>query len=406
MTKKPVYSLLSAAVAIALMMSTAQAAPDGSGGKPENPGNNGQGKPGENPGGGGGKPDKPGRGKGGLYSDLLILNRSENGLPIFSGVQAGTEEEGEAVGEPVACLQPITAAPIDDGVDGPIDLYAESLVPPLTNPLTNAANDKSVSPVPLGGTGIAGEECDVATDFVAYPQEVLFGRLNLGRAPTQVLRQQLSDVTDVLSAASQLSLDSAGRLVADGVAIDSPGQNLAIHTELQKYGGLKAKDQTPIVLPNPGIAGFSFLDIAASALGAAADKGGLVNLDLVVYDNRILNIPDLTQYDVFTGNGVIGESGEKYMDYSAYQYKRSDTYPGCVRGYFIEGETTVPFHGSLMQYVFANEDFDDDNVFAFATAADDARRVIAFVHDNIVTNVDSIGQRTDAICSAPTPPTP
>lgn len=392
-------SLLSAAVVLMLAGGIIYAAPGGVKGPPENPGGGGGNGPPENPGGGGGKPDQPGRGKGNLYADLVILHRTVDGLPIFSGVPAGTPEEPEEVAEGyVPCLQPITAAWVDDPEIG---AYAASLNPPLPNPLMNPADGKLVSPVPLGGTGIAGEECDVRTvptDFTAFAQEVLFGRLNLGRSPTKVLAQQLRDVIGVLESATTLTLDAAGRLAADGAEIDSPGQNLAIHAELQKSGQLTASDQTSIELPMPPVSGYSFLDHAAAALGAAADKGGLVNLDLVVYNNRILNIPNETEFSTLEGNGDIGEDGEQYYDYNDYSYDREAKYPGCVTGFFVIGDQSVPFSGPLMHFVFNNEGFMGSNVHGFATNADDSRRVIAFVHDNIITNVDTVGERTDAWC--------
>lgn len=395
----PRLSLLIAAVALTLAIGATYAAPGGNPGRPENPGGGGQGKP-ENPGGGGGKPEQPGRGKGGLYSDLVILHRTENGLPIFSGVPAGIPEEPEEVAEGyVPCLQPITAAWV---YDDEIDDYAASLNPQLTNPFMNLADGKFVSPVPLGGTGIAGEECDVRTvltDFTAFTQEVLFGRLNLGRSPTKVLEQQLRDVIGVLESATTLTLDEAGRLAADGVEIDSPGQNLAIHAELQRFGKLTAKDQTSITLPVPPVNGYGFLDHAAAALGAAADKGGLVDLDLVVYNNRILNIPNETDFSTIEGDGDIGEDGERYYDYGNYTYDRAAKYPGCVTGFFVVSDQSLPFSGPLMYFVFDNESFLGTNVHGFAANADDSRRVIAFVHDNIVTNVDTVGERTEDWCT-------
>lgn len=383
--------------ALTLSASAGYAAPGGIQGPPQDPGGGGQGPPQEP---GGGKPAKPGQGKGALYADLVALHRSVDGLPIFSGVPEGTPEEpGEPAGGYVLCLQPITAAWVDESE---IDAYAASLNPALANPLVNPVDGKRVSPVPLGGTGIAGEECDVRTvptDFTAYLEETLFGRLNLGRSPNKVLDQQLRDVTAVLDAATTLTLDAAGRLVADGVAIDSPGQNLAIHRELERYAELTAADQTPITLPTPAVSGYGFLDHAAAALGAAADKGGLVDHNLVVYDNRILNIPNDTVLPTLEGDGMIGEDGELYLDYSGYSYDRAAKYPGCLTGFFVIGDQALPFSGSLMHFVFDDEGFVGSNVHAFADNADDSRRVIAFVHDNIVTHVDIVGERTAAWCT-------
>lgn len=359
---------------------------------PGNPGTGGGGKP-DNPGGGGGKPDQPGRGKGDAYSDLVLLYRDVNGLPLYVEVPANVATEAEEPGGPVKCLQPLTLYVVDDD----IDTYAESVG--LTNPMFNPAyggNGPDFSPVPLGGTGAEGEECDVNVAYTEYPREVLFGRLNLGRAPDKVLSQQLRDVIGVLSSAETLSLDEAGRLAADGIEVDSPGQNLAIHTELQVNTVLTAKDQTTIELPTPPVTGYGFLDHAAAALGAAADKGGLVDLDLVVYNNRILDIPDNTIQPTLTGDGTVGEAGRKYVDYSGYGYNRGEKYPGCFWGL---DTTTVPateVSGTLMDLVFEGVPFVGYNVYGFAQNADDSRAVIKYVHDNIIYAVDSVGE--DAVC--------
>lgn len=343
---------------------------------PGNPGNGGGGKP-ENPGGGGGKPDKPGRGKGDSYADLVVLYRDAEGAPIL---------------DVNGCLQPISANPVEGLVE-----------------VTNEADGKSVSLIALG-TGVEGEECDVNPDpdNLALVQEVLFGRLNLGRAPTKVLAQQLREVTSNLASSTDpIDIDEAGRLVyysdVTGIEVDSPGNNLAIHKELQVKGALLDQTQTSIVLPVQANSGDAtdFLDHAAAALGAAAGKGDLISLDLVVYDNRILSIPSSTTVlDTVTRDGV------KYVDYgsSGYSYDRSSVFPGCVRGMLVDFPATgltTPFSGTIMDCVFGSisaggvcsggQEFTGVTALhGFAQRADDARAVIAFVHDNVVADSTAI----------------
>ncbi len=60
---------------------------------------------------------------------------------------------------------------------------------------------------------------------------------------------------------------------------------------------------------------------------------GPINLDLVVYFNRILGIPGPHRSDAIEGDGAIGADGEYYFDYSGFSYTRSDKYPGCAWGY-------------------------------------------------------------------------
>lgn len=388
------------------------------GGKPDNPGGGGGGGSGgkpENPGGGGGKPDKPGRGKGDLYSDLVVTYRDLDGLPYFVGVPEGEEEPEELIASParlvkaaaaavpagfVACEQPLMVEDasdvVNDYADSTLLLYDLFL---LSNPLTNDADGNSYSPVPLGGAGWAGEECDLMAnpDFSEDVLEVHFGRLNVGRAPIKTLSQQLRDVTGVLKSADTLSFDHGPRITAGELTVDSPLQNLAIHRELMIRDSLGEG----IDLADLPWTDDDTLHYAAAALGAAADKGlfdeaGLVNLDLVVFNNRILDIPNQTTvFGQIEGDGVVGVEDRLYFDFSGFDYDRAATYPGCAIGidYFpLPAET---FNVKIMEMVFSGQPFTGSNVFGFATAADDARRVISYAHateDFAVLSIDKAGE--------------
>ncbi len=69
--------------------------------------------------------------------------------------------------------------------------------------------------------------------------------------------------------------------------IDSPLQNLAIYRQLMLTGTIGA--------PLPEGAGT--LDTAARGLGAASDKTGEVNVDLVAYLNQIMGLSDPAHVD-------------------------------------------------------------------------------------------------------------
>lgn len=378
---------------------------------------------------GSGKPDERGKGSGDLYADLVFLYRTVDGLPIYIGVPEGMEEDVEpevalrtmgaivsAVPEGyVACEQPIAENGAPDQA-GMIAAYIGSTYPLLTNPLLNLADGRDVTPIPLGGTGVAGEECDILYDpdtdpeydFREYPEEVKFGRINVGRSPERVLRQQLNEVVKLMTNGpnTEIGWDHAGRITVNGVAIDSPLQSLAIHETLMEHGAIIGAPALPDLswndlippLPEPPMDDLDWLDYAASALGGAADKddwlaAGIVNLDLVVYNNRVLHIPDETNWaDTLEGDGIEGALHELYVDYSGYGYKRSDKYPGCFAGLGLG-----PAQGFIMNAVFGGEDFDASNVFGFATAADDARRVISFSHAYLEGSVfDKAG--SDTLC--------
>lgn len=420
----------------------AEKPPGVGGGKPDpSPGSGGKGPPDQPPGGGGGKPDKPGRGSGDIYSELVIAYRTVDGLPIYVGVPEGFEEdeEAEALVLPsgyVACVQPIIDWNISDAfmigyADAALDLSSAEAPPydSLEIPLTNPADGRTVSPAPLGGLGWLGEECDVATnvgatpegydplaDYNLYVEEVHFGRMNSGRSPNKVLDSQLAEAYATLTApGAVIDRDHAGRITVDDPAtdpypdktIDSPLQNLAIYRELLTHGML----QQSVTLPDWGMDGrdTEFLDWAAAALGASAEKDdywvdGPINLDLVVYFNRILGIPSQSSGYAIEGNGAIGADGEYYFDYSDYRYTRSFKYPGCAVYQVIGGRVEKD---TIMHGVFGDEDVvDRQNIFGFATAADDSRRVIAFRHDIdqgiVVMAIDKAGDDS-VVCDVDVP---
>ena len=115
--------------------------------------------------------------------------------------------------------------------------------------------------------------------------------MNDARAPDSVFESQLADAVVSLATADCITLDPAGRMVHSRVdgdivvskTIDSPLQNLAIYRELMLNGTIG------VTLP----ATWDTLDIAARGLGAASDKTGELNLDMVAYLNQIMGLTDL-----------------------------------------------------------------------------------------------------------------
>ncbi len=327
-------------------------------------GGNGNGKGG---GGGGGGANK----KGDVYADLVLLYRAVDGRPIMK--EFGT----------TACLQPVSY----------------SAIPGVTS-VNNPVNGKDVWRVPLVGDGTVTPEpetaCDVDPAFTTYVKEVELGRLNLGRAPSKVLDRAFAELLRNLEAANVVMLDPAGRLEPDGVAVDAPAENYAIHVQLESYGVLTGPHGVVPLPAQPG-SQHAFLDHAATGLAAAADKTGSINVDLVAYSNRIMGIPDLTNVlsvlvSQRVGGVLLGVPGETYASYGGYSYSRSATFPGCATGLLVVGTSTTPFSGTLMDLVFGGQDFTGTGINGFAQRADDALKVIAFAHDNVITSIDRIGE--------------
>lgn len=349
--------------------------------------------------GGGGSGGGQGGGQGDTFGDLVVLKRDTNGVPELTG--------------PAGCQQPIDAT----GALIPIDLATCAVLP--------------------------GSE-----DLL---QAVDFARLSVARSPDSVMDKQMEDVLVNLSTAQCLTLDPAGRLVysvpdtadADGdgnvtelvsSAVDSPLQNLAIYRELITNGVL---GNPAIVLPKP-FSQYGILDAAAKALGAAADKGGKIDVDLVVYLNQILGLDKVSTQlepkiciDVKEEiQGVVQIVNKCFLNYGAYDYLRAQTYGNLpypknipannpVLGFF-DYLTLYPLQtpdgkplfnilsASIAPTVFPDSaggslpGFTDGNIGGFAQASDDARAVIDFMHSHPVLE----GYEAPVLCEGTAPPPP
>lgn len=211
-------------------------------------------------------------------SDLIFLLRDGNGVPIPSDpVLVEDPETGELV-DGGLCEQPI-AFNLEDDLLCPLECRTGS--DPLlvdVNPLT----------------------CAVAAGCEGCTREVSFGRFNEARSPAEVFESQLADVVINLATADCITLDPAGRLVAiradedldDNLlsTIDSPIQSLSMYRQFMLTGFL-GSETNPIELPGAPDPHSAF-DTAARGLGAASDKSGGVNVDLIHYLNAIMGLSD------------------------------------------------------------------------------------------------------------------
>jgi hypothetical protein len=297
------------------------------------------------------------------------------------------------------CWQPI-AFNVDDELACPTDCVVNT-----TDPATVDVDQRT---------------CGVAAGCSGCTQEVDFGRINEARSPESVFASQLEDVVVNLATADCRTLDPAGRMVAsrlgddppvESKTIDSPLQNLAIYRELMLTGDIGA--------PLP--AGAGTLDTAARGLGAANDKGGEVNVDLVAYVNQIMGLSDLDPDRLCETyreevQGVIQLVEKCFLDYSNYGYERGTNFGELPSpAYIPEGDATagwfeysyqindVPefgiMQGPITTGVFADESFTGSNIGGFAQAADDTRAVINFMHENPV----PVGYETPVFCEQPPP---
>ena len=202
------------------------------------------------------------------------------------------------------------------------------------------------------------------------PVEVELGRLNLGRSPTSVVEHAEDEaMTKITADGVTLSLDPAGRIMVDGVTIDSPLENLAL------YIAIMTGDTQVLAALQPLLADSSTLELAAALLGGAADKTGTLTVDVVYYSNVI--------YDLVP-------SGEDYVDYSSMTYDRS-VYDATVdyHYYDTDGTTVLNATVNLKDYLVATQPElpSDGGVTLFTVASDDALEVVELIHTQIHTTV-------------------
>ena len=289
-----------------------------------------------------GKEGKPGRGnvasgtkKGDIFGDMYVLLRDENGVPILKQLQDGTW-----------VVQPV------DAEGNPLPLDAEGN---LINP-----------------------ELAIAVEL---------GRLNVGRSPLTVLSSQYEELLKSINLADFVSLDPSGRLLltTDGVAaaVDSPLANLALYVELLNTGTI-----TGVTDPTKFVSTISYLvdgtltsaDMlsAASFLAAASDKTGTLTIDKVVDMNTILGV---------SGTLTDASGSGSYVDYSTFSYDRQSVYGDTSVEVLVKQPdgSYLPTTVNVYETVFSSTPYtSEDGVDGFAQAADDARAVIEFIHDNSV----------------------
>lgn len=271
------------------------------------------------------KPGDAGSTRGDLYGDMYVILRDANGVPI---------------------------------------LNAAGFVQPI---------DEQGHLIPLDAEG--------APIDATLVQEVEMGRLNVGRSPTSVLDKRASEVVALLNTATAISIDPAGRLVitgSDGTkTIDAPLENLALYVALMTQGTI------PGVTDLPGTEFDYLVDgkltaqdmvIAASLIAGAADKAASLSPDAVAYMNAILGIDTKT----------VGSVTWSDVDYSTYSYDRSTTYGSVTTTVLVKqpNGSYLPTEVNIYDAVFASKDYSGTGTFtAFATAADDARAVINYIHE-------------------------
>jgi hypothetical protein len=261
-----------------------------------------------------------------------------------------------------------------------------------------------------GSIYVLGPEEDAPANVL----EVELGRLNIARAPDKVLDHALEEVLSKLDSLEitleELALltDASGRLLLPGTAtaIDSPLENLALYQALlEAYG-----DQSSYIEvfdPVTGELVTTFIElslettshdsidtqtytlsieldavplVAASALAAASDKTGTLEIDEVAYLSKFLEVED--------------ELAEMVTDFTDW-YDRDKVYDIEMT---VLTATTNPDDPDAPIMTWEDINLLDLNLFTdvtpigdlstgidvFTQASDDAVQVLEYIHDNTV----------------------
>lgn len=353
----------------------------GKGGGGNGGGGNGGGGHGGGGNGGGGGGGTPGGG-GSLYGDLLVVLRTPNGVPVYKEVSG---EHGLTYYPQPIMFDALTGVPVKTGS-------------------TYEVFDIS-------------DEGDIMPEEGYVTKEVAFGRINVVRAPQNVLDNALAEAKNSLMGAGEILTDFAGRLVAinggavdwivnndndplndqdDDKTIDAPRENMAIYQELMMKG---LGDELAFLI-GYGYSDADVLRLASGALAGAADKTSIVIVDEVQYVDRwIIDWNSAVTTPIPPGGDP---KGFKYYDFAAYQYNRIEEYstkgvkittllPGGT--YTIEEKSiylTMSERGLWTDPTYLVEYSGNSDVSGFAMAADDAVQVIEFLHGS--TLIEYIGE--------------
>jgi Ca2+-binding RTX toxin-like protein len=273
--------------------------------------------------------------------------------------------------------------------------------------------DENGQPILIGSDGkpiyfIADVEGDyeIPPEDLAFTQTVELGRANVARAPSKVMEKSLDAAMTKIEAGTNVTADAAGRIVVDGVTIDSPLENLALYKYLMTAGGESSwpavVDHWPAQLK--ALVGSDLLNpdwSPASLLGAAFDKTVPISLDAVLYQDTVLGVNKVTYPD--------GEMQVDYFDFTdgsveSFNYDRIAYYDDLWLQWYEDTDGDPSnlelVQKNAMEAVFDNEEWSDSYIQVaadglsfeainattsgtndFAQAVDDARAVINFMHD-------------------------
>ena len=338
---------------------------------------------------------------GDVFADLIVAWRDVDGVPKLTSFpvlgESGIVDE--------QCVQPISYAPL----------------PGLSSDYTiiNEVDGREAYRIPLLGETLADGEaaiegelevCDPQPAYGMYVSEAELERLNMARQPDDVKNKKLEEVELRLLSADEITLDGAGRITTDGVAIDAAPDHAAI------YGALMATGTIPGLPTSPAqVRSWDTLMLAAAAVGTASGKSVPLTVDSIQYYNRIVEVPANYRASPDWEMDFLQtqpSNGELFVNYRNFRYTRSDVFTGCVTWldvaslkWMVSPILDVVEFGELPPIATNGE---VRNLAGFTQLADDVRATILYLHANEVIPgffMDPVGENScDAQLNALTQP--
>lgn len=109
--------------------------------------------------------------------------------------------------------------------------------------------DENGQIVPIGYDPVTGEifpihlvegtegDYEVPPELLPFVQEIELERANIMRSPDSVVEAALEEALGKIEAGTEIDVDASGRIMVDGVLIDSPRENLALYKLVMTTGG-------------------------------------------------------------------------------------------------------------------------------------------------------------------------
>ena len=182
--------------------------------------------------------------------------------------------------------------------------------------------DENGQIIPIGYDPVTGDtfpiyleegtegDFEVPADLLDYIQEIELERANIIRSPEQVVANALEEALGKIAAGTEISADASGRIMVDGVLIDSPRECLALYMLFMKAGNAaswtEAQLNAEANLPEPLAA---LLDTGWNPTGLLAgvfSKFNPVGIDAVITAHTLMGVNEVT------GGGGEGQVIEHY----------------------------------------------------------------------------------------------